>query len=121
MTDVFDAVILCKKCKKEMKPSVVQKGGFELRAVECEKCGDKIIHPKDLGDFNRFRDLKGKTFSVKLRVVGNSHAVSIPKEIIDFINAQHRTMKREMDDMVRLCFEDFGRLSLKFGQEEWGR
>lgn len=118
MTDVFDAKILCKNCNVEMKPTIVEKQGFQLRAVECPKCGDKIIHPADVNGFQHYHDLKGKTFSVKLRVVGNSHAVSIPKEIITFINDQHRTMKRQMDDMVRLCFEDFDKLSLRFGDEE---
>jgi hypothetical protein len=53
-----------------------------------------------------------------LRVVGNSHAVSIPKEIVDFINDMHRGMSRQMDDMVKLCFEDFGKLSLSFIDQE---
>ena len=43
-------------------------------------------------------------------MVGNSYAVSIPKEIVDFIKEQEKIM----NDMVRLCFEDFGRLSLNF-------
>jgi hypothetical protein len=42
--------------------------------------------------------------------VGNSYAVSIPKEIVSFMNEQ----KKIMDEMVKLCFEDFGRLSLNF-------
>ena len=61
-----------------------------------------------------FKDLKGKNFEVKLRMVGNSHAISIPKEIVDFMNERHRDAKRQMNEMVRLCFEDFGRLSLIF-------
>jgi hypothetical protein len=100
-----------------MQPSIVNKQGFELRAVECPKCSDVIIHPADMNGFDQFRDLKGKTFNVKLRIVGNSHAISIPKEIIDFMEEQHRMMKKTMDDMVGICFEDFDRLSLRFGDE----
>jgi hypothetical protein len=118
MTDVFDATILCKNCGIKMKPTIVNREGFELRAVECSKCKDKIIHPADMNGFQHFNDMKGKTFNVKLRMVGNSHAVSIPKEIIDFMNETHREMKRNMDDMVRLCFEDFDKLSLRFGDED---
>lgn len=117
MTDIFDAKILCKNCSIEMKPTIVNKNGFELRAVECKKCGDKIIHPADLNGFNHYNDLRGKTFNVKLRMVGNSHAVSIPKEIIDFMNETHKQMRKQMDEMVSLCFEDFDRLSLRFGDE----
>ncbi|MBI2631575.1 hypothetical protein HYW75_01070 [Candidatus Pacearchaeota archaeon] len=118
MTDIFDAKIMCKKCEREMKPAFVQKDGLELRAVTCPNCGDKIIHPADLNAQEQFNDLRGKTFDVKLRMVGNSHAISIPKEIVDFINEQHRMMKRRMDDMVHLCFEDFGTLKVMFGDDE---
>ena len=46
-----------------------------------------------------------------MRFVGNSYAVSIPKEIVNFMQEQEKIM----DDMVRLCFEEFGRISLRFG------
>ena len=118
MTDIFDAKITCKRCNTEMNPTIVDRNGFQLRAMQCPKCHDKIIHPADMNGLQHFNDLKGRTFSVKLRMVGNSHAISIPKEIIDFINEQHRMMKREMDDMVRLSFEDFRKLRLIFGDEE---
>ena len=61
--------------------------------------------------------MKGKNYVVKLRVVGNSHAISIPKEIVNFMNEMQKNAKRHMDDMVRLCFEDFRRLSLHFGDD----
>ena len=125
MTDIFDAKIMCKHCNLQMKQKVLEKDGLQLRAVECPKCKDKIIHPADLNCQNHFNDLKGKTFNVKLRMVGNSHAVSIPKEIVDLMNEQHklmnerhRRMSRDVDEMVRLAFEDFGKLSLNFFDEE---
>ncbi len=125
MTDIFDTRILCKKCNVEMKPRVLEKDGMQLRAVECLKCKDKIVHPADLNCLNHFNDVKDKTFNVKLRMVGNSHAISIPKEIVDLINEQHKRMheshssiKHEFDEMVRLAFEDFGKLSLTFWDEE---
>jgi len=124
MTDIFDARILCKNCNLVMKPRVLEKEGLQLRAVECPKCKDKIIHPADVNCLNHFNDLKDKTFNVKLRVVGNSHAISIPKEIVDLIDEQHqimseqhRNMRKEMEDMVKLAFEDFGKLSLTFWDE----
>jgi transcription elongation factor Elf1 len=118
MKDIFDAKISCKKCDEEMKPILLVKQGFKVRAVRCDKCGEKIVHPADLHHLQHYNDLKRKTYNVKLRVVGNSHAVSIPKEIVDFINDTHRGMSKQMDDMVKLCFEDFGKLSLRFIDEE---
>ena len=117
MTDIFDATILCKNCSNKMKQVVVDRDGAELRAVKCSNCGDIIIHPADLNYFEHFKDLKGKTYNVKLRMVGNSHAISIPKEIVNFMNEMHGTARKEMDDMVRLCFEDFRKLSVFFGDD----
>lgn len=114
MTDIFDTTILCKKCGEEMEPTVVHKAGYQLRAVECPKCKDTIVHPADKAQFEQYNGLKGKTYHVKLRMVGNSHAVSIPKEIITFFQQQEKMM----DDMVRLCFEDMHRLRLEFGDDE---
>ena len=131
MTDIFDAKILCNKCNVQMSKVEMEKNGIKIRAVECPRCHEKIIHPEDKQNLEHFKDLRGKTYSVKLRVVGNSHAVSIPKEIVDFMNEMNKTqqgfdhridhrMRRqfeEMDKMMRLCFEDFGRLSIRFGPE----
>jgi hypothetical protein len=47
-----------------------------------------------------------------MRIVGNSYTVSIPKEIVSFMMAQEKMM----DDMVKLCFEETGRLSLNFNK-----
>ena len=113
MTDIFDTKIICKNCNLEMRPTLVSKAGSELRAIKCNKCHDQIIHPADLNCLEHFNNLKHKTFNVKLRVVGNSHAISIPKEIVNFIREQESAM----DDMVRLHLEDMKRLSLRFGDE----
>ncbi len=113
MTDIFDATILCKNCNAAMVQGFINKNGAELRAVQCPSCKDQIIHPADLNALQKFDNLKGKTYNVKLRVVGNSHAISIPKEIVNFMKHQEKMM----DDMVRLCFEDMHRLSLNFGNE----
>ena len=47
-----------------------------------------------------------------MRLVGNSYTVSIPSEILSFMRNQERTM----DAMVRLCFEEMGKLSLNFNE-----
>ena len=112
MADIFDNTILCKKCGSKMQKSEIGKNGFVLRTLVCpkENCSEKIIHPVDEQEYIKFKNLKNKEFKVKMRLVGNSYAVSIPKEIVHFMNEQ----KKIMDDMVRLCFEDVGRLSLNF-------
>ncbi|MEN9626590.1 MAG: hypothetical protein RL557_918 [archaeon] len=94
-----------------MKPTQLTRNGFILRAVHCTKCDEKIIHPKDDHDFQSFMTLRKKEFNVKMRFVGNSYAVSIPKEIVNFIKEHERIM----NDMVKMCFEEFGTLRLNFG------
>lgn len=111
MNDIFDNKILCGKCNIQMEPINVQKNGVVLRAVLCSKCGSKIIHPKDEQEYSDFVNLRNKEFNVKMRFVGNSYAVSIPREIVNFIKEQEKIM----DDMVRLCLEDFGRVRIDFG------
>ncbi|HNZ52223.1 MAG TPA: hypothetical protein PKO02_02595 [Candidatus Pacearchaeota archaeon] len=95
-----------------MKKTKFVKNGFVLRGVVCpnESCNEKIIHPIDEQEYNKFINLRNKEFKVKMRLVGNSYAVSIPKEIVSFMNEQEKIM----NDMVKLCFEDFGKLSLSF-------
>lgn len=108
--DIFDNTILCKSCNKKMESIVLEKNGFKLRAIECKECKNKILHPGDLKEYEDFTNLKKKQYRVKLRFVGNSYAVSIPREIINFMNEQEKEFKK----MVNLCLEDFGKVSLNF-------
>ena len=112
--DIFDNTILCKNCDKKMEKAEISRNGYLLRALVCPKCNEKIIHPKDDENYNKFINLRNKEFNVKMRMVGNSYAVSIPKEIVSFMGSQ----RKMMDDMVRLCFEEAGKLSLNFGNDE---
>ena len=109
MADIFDNTILCKGCNNKMEKTVVNQNGLELRAVICKPCNQNIIHPADLNNMENFKNIKDKTYNVKLRIIGNSHAISIPKEIVEFMSHQEEMM----DSMVRLCFEDMHRLSLQ--------
>jgi hypothetical protein len=93
-----------------MEKQNIAKNGFILRAVVCPKCGSKVMHPADEAEYEKFINLKNKEFHVKMRMVGNSYAVSIPMEIVSFIKEQ----ENKMNDMVKLCFEEAGRLSLNF-------
>ena len=114
MADIFDNTILCGNCNSEMQKAKISKNGFLLRAVVCEKCNERILHPLDEQNHNKFINLRNKEFNVKMRLVGNSYTVSIPREILSFMNNQEKIM----DDMVKLCFEEMGKLSLSFNEIE---
>jgi len=114
MADIFDSVVLCRKCRIQMRPVTVIKNGFVLRALKCQKCGDKITHPGDEREYEEFQNIRNKRFRVKLRLVGNSYAVSIPKEIVDFMREQEKIM----NDLVSLSFESARKISLIFENDE---
>jgi len=128
MNDLYSGKILCPKCGTLTTKKVMVKDGFQLRILECPKCGNILYHPTDLEKYGEFNKIKNKQFNVKLRMVGNSYTISIPKEIIDFfeeaeespIQDIHRKIKEDMDRMSRmvtLAFEQANRLSLDFGPE----
>jgi hypothetical protein len=114
MVDIFDYDILCDKCGKKMHDSLLTRNGFNLRIKKCVKCGEVLVHPEDKAEYNEFMQLKKKEYEVKMRMVGNSYAVSIPREIVDFMQEQERMI----NNMVKLSFEDAGRLSLMFNTDE---
>lgn len=114
MSDIFDNAILCKKCSKVMKPVLISKNGFNLRAIKCDKCNEAIVHPADKAEYENFMRLKQKEFEVKMRMVGNSYAISIPREIVDFMKEQENMI----NDMVKLSFDNANRLSLMFNIPE---
>ena len=119
--DLFENVIICKECGKKMEKHILNKNGFQIRAMQCPKCSKKIYHPGDVEEFKRFSVLRNKPFSVKLRMVGNSYTVSIPREIIDFFNEAEEHMQsqmKEMHKMVTLALEDANSLSLMFNEDE---
>jgi hypothetical protein len=110
MTDIFEHTVLCKNCNTKMIPCSLNKDNFQLRALKCEKCNEKIIHPEDLKEYEDFQNIRKKHYRVKLRFVGNSYAVSIPRELINFMNEQEEKMKQIVD----LCLEEADKISLNF-------
>ncbi len=115
--DIFDNVVLCRECNKKMEKMNVLKNGFTIRVLECPDCNKKIMHPSDIEEYKKFSLLKNRFFHVKLRMVGNSYAVSIPHEIIGFLKETDE-IKKKMDSIVTLAFEEMGKLSLIFNDKE---
>ncbi len=110
MQEIFDQIVLCNKCNVKTNKNYAIKDGFKIRILECPKCSNILYHPGDLKDYDNFKDLKQRDFNVKLRMVGNSFCVSIPKEIIDF----HREFEKEFNDLVRLSLEGPGKINMFF-------
>jgi tRNA(Ile2) C34 agmatinyltransferase TiaS len=113
MNDIFQTKILCNKCNKETKEISLNENGFKIRAKECPKCGKTFPHPGDMKDYEHFKQLKQREFDVKLRRVGNSHSITIPREILDF-EKHFDQMQKEMDKMMRLSLDKPGKIILRF-------
>ena len=60
--------------------------------------------------YERYLQLKKKDFQVKLRSVGNSWVISIPKEIIRFQQDKTKTQ------IVKLNLDEPGKITLKFAR-----
>jgi len=107
MEDMFDAEIQCNKCGSKTQKSYVIKSGFKVRTWHCINCGKVWYHPGDMENFEKFKELKKKDYEVKLREVGNSWIVSIPKEIIRF-------QEISKSKVISLSLDDPGTVILKF-------
>ena len=113
MTDIFDTTIMCDQCREETEKKSIEQEGFPIRVAECPSCNKQWPHPLDLEDYENFKRLKQKQFEVKLRLVGNSYTVSIPREIIDFEEEMQKEMDK-MDQMIRMALEEPGKVSIFF-------
>jgi len=107
MKDIYDATMVCDVCHNETQKSSVERDGFSLRTWHCLRCDKQWYHPVDLENYKEYAELKKKKFQVKLRTVGNSWIVSIPKEIIRFEEI-------ERTKMVNLSLDEPGRIVLRF-------
>ncbi len=110
MKDIFENTIICDRCERKTEKQKMVKEGFELRSWVCTSCKNVWYHPADLQEFKNFQELKHKQFQVKLRLVGNSYTVSIPREIIDF----QEEFFRDVDTMINMSLENPEKLSLFF-------
>ena len=113
MKDIFEADILCPKCKTKANKKIMLKEGYRIRFFDCPNCSEKIYHPLDLKEYKDFQKLKSREFQVKLRMVGNSFSVTIPREIIDF-EEKFQSVEEEVDKIMRLTLEEPGKINLYF-------
>ena len=117
MVDIYENTILCNKCNKKTKRSFIVKDGFKIRTWQCPVCKKQWPHPLDLQAYQNFSKIKNKSFQVKLRMVGNSYTVSIPREIIEFENdtqKEFNKMRKRMDQIIHMSLEEPEKLSLFF-------
>ncbi len=107
MKDLAETSIVCKKCRKETTQGYTTRDGVKIRIWQCSGCHEAWYHPGDMEEYKQFLALKKREFEVKLRQVGNSWAVSIPKEIIRFEAVEHT-------EVIRMSLDEPGKIVLSF-------
>ena len=118
MADIYESTILCGKCDTKLEKAYAIRNGFKLRIWHCPNCKGQIIHPHDEQLHRQFLELQRREFEVKLRQVGNSWAVSIPKEIIKFEEVtETKVIKMSMDEPGRLSIF-FSRMRKTGGEDQ---
>lgn len=114
MEDIYQSTIVCDNCNKPTTKSDVIKKGFKIRIWHCQACNKQWYHPGDMAAYKNYINLQQRDFEVKLRQVGNSWAVSIPKEIIKFEDITHTKV-------VKMSMQQPGRLTLFFRKVKYSR
>ena len=102
MQDIFENTVVCDVCNAKTIKDKSVKDGFVLRLWHCPECEKVWYHPDDLHEYNEFNKLRNKNFQVKLRMVGNSYIVSIPREIIEFNEIRKGFVRLSLDGPERL-------------------
>jgi len=104
-----NTIVYCEPCNKKTNKIILTKDNFKLRGWKCPSCNKLWLHPADEKDYLEFQKLKERDFDVKLRMIGNSWAISIPRELINFQNVKKTKI-------VRLMLEEPGKISLFFSK-----
>jgi hypothetical protein len=65
--------------------------GFKARGWKCTKCGEEFLDPKDIEPILMLNKLQREgRLSFKVRRVGNSLSVTIPKEVVGFLGLSEK-------------------------------
>ncbi|MBI5798227.1 hypothetical protein HZA98_04985 [Candidatus Woesearchaeota archaeon] len=110
MKDIYEAELLCEHCRKATHKSLVHKEGFPIRSWHCLHCNQQWFHPGDLENFKAYQHLRERSFHVKMREVGNSWIISIPKEIVHFQELQ------DAEKIVQIHIDEPGRVIISFSR-----
>ena len=110
--DLFNHPILCNSCTALTNLGSINREGFQIRTLECPQCEKIIYHPLDIKEYEKFKKLKNKDFGVKLRFVGNSYCVSIPRQIIRYFEHESQNKKT-----VKMSIEGPDKIVMYFSEE----
>ena len=85
--DIWEAEHFCQNDNYRMSKAKVVVEGMSVRAWECRKCNETVLHPEDAQKMLVFNKLK-HGIPVKVGKLGEALMVRIPKEFAQFYSIQ---------------------------------
>ena len=71
------------ECGNMASKSTVKYKDYEVRGWVCKKCKREYLHPEDSLKISKLEALKKNHIRVKIRTVGQSLVITLPKEIAE--------------------------------------
>ncbi len=105
--DLWDAEHNCTKCNSVMKRERMTIEGVQIRAWECKKCKEIVLHPEDAQKVLVFNKLK-RGIPVKVGALGEALIMRFPKEVAQFYKitkGEEITLKAEGLKKLELSIE----------------
>src|SRR3989339_500737 len=93
------------ECGGMASRGTVKYKSYEIRGWVCAKCKKEYIHPEDSMKISKLEELKKSNPSVKIRTVGQSLVITLPKEIVDVYDL-------EKGEIVRLNPENLKKIEI---------
>lgn len=82
--DELDKIEIVCHCGGKTKRIETSWEGFPVRAWKCGRCGEEIFHPLDAQRaLTIAKAIKNKEFEVKIRKVGKSLTMTIPRRLAE--------------------------------------
>ena len=78
---------------------------YEVMGWLCKKCKKEYIHPEDSVKISKLEELKKNGIKVKIRTVGQSLVITLPKELAELYGL-------EQGETVELSPENFRKIEI---------
>lgn len=94
------------ECGGMARRSTVKYKNYEVRGWICKKCKKEYIHPEDSLKISKLEELRKSKVRVKIRTVGQSLVITLPKEIAKLYGL-------EKGETVELSPENFKKIEIE--------
>lgn len=93
------------ECGGMASKGTVKYKDYEVRGWACKKCKKEYIHPEDSLKISKIEALKKSGIKVKVRTVGQSLVITLPKVIVELYGL-------ERGEMVELTPENLNKIKI---------